>query len=81
MLEVLSYHQGNLLFLLIARDIENHIEYFLLKSNILRLIRNRYTLRQTTAQVTYVIFLISLKVLTNCQIQGSFMFFYSGLPM
>ena len=81
MLEVLSYHQGNLLFLLIARDIENHIEYFLLKSNILRLIRNRYTLRQTTAQVTYVIFLISSKVLTNWQIQGSFMLSYSGLPM
>ena len=65
MLDMLSCHQRNILFLLFDCDLENSIEYFLLRSHILTLVYNHYTSLHATLRVDYYSFLYYFLVLTN----------------
>ena len=69
--DVLPFHQRNILFLLLARDIEDNIGKNILWSNIPTLSHNHYTSLHATAWVAYYIFIRSLKLLTNWWRWGS----------
>ena len=79
-LDVLSCHQRNILFLLFACVIENYIGCFILQSNIPTLSRNCCILLHATVRVAYYLFIRSLQLLPNWKIQGSVWVSYSVLP-
>ena len=63
MLDILSHHQNNILFLLFACDIEYYIEYFLIHSHIQTPAFTTYKLLHATAIVAYCLCIYSFQVI------------------
>ena len=70
-----------ILFPLFAHDLEDSIEYFLLRSNFMTLSHNRWKYIDDTVQVASYIFLYSSIVLQNWWIQVHGKLYDSGFPM
>ena len=63
-------HQSDILFIIFARDLEDSIENFLLRSKLLTLARNHFIFLFETARVAYYLFLHYFHILPKYQEWG-----------